>query len=123
MREHTVARASAARGFTSPPLGFIAGSGPYFASNSELKAEYGWSYQLGVESGLADLVNLKGTLFRHETSNALIQVLPPGASISTEINQGSVTRQGYELEAETRSRSTTSPSGWGTPMPMSKTIP
>ena len=100
LAEHTVARASAARGFTSPPVAFLAGSGPYFASNSALKAEYGWSYQLGLESGLADLVNLKGTLFRHETSNALLQTQATLTTPATEINQGSVIRQGYELEAD-----------------------
>lgn len=96
--EHTLARASAARGFTSPPLGFIAGGGPFFSANSQLKAEYGWSYQAGVESGLADLVNLKGTIFRHETTKAITIV---NTAPSTAINQGDVTRQGYELEAET----------------------
>ena len=98
--EHTVARASAARGFTSPPLASLAGGGPYYAANSGLKAEYGWSYQAGIESGLADLVNLKGTLFRHETSNAIVQIPATDTALSTSINQGSVTRQGYELEAD-----------------------
>jgi len=101
LAEHTVARVSAARGFTSPPLSYLAGSGPYFASNSGLKAEYGWSYQAGVESGLADLINLKGTLFRHETSNAIIIVPGTATSLATAINRGSATRQGYELEADT----------------------
>jgi hypothetical protein len=91
-------RASAARGFTSPPLSFLAGGGPFANANSSLKAEYGWSYQVGLESGLADLVNLKGTLFRHETTNAIAIV---DTAPSTAINQGDVTRQGYELEAET----------------------
>ena len=96
--EHTVARASAARGFSSPPLGYLAGGGPYFAANKELKAEYGWSYQVGLESGLADLVSLKGTLFRHETSKAITVV---NSYPSTAINQDDITRQGYELEADT----------------------
>ncbi|MFA7403914.1 MAG: TonB-dependent receptor, partial [Pelobacteraceae bacterium] len=98
--EHTVARASAARGFTSPPLSTLAGGGPYMAANNALKAEYGWSYQAGVESGLADLINLKGTLFRHETSNAIVQLPGTTTSLSKSINQGDVTRQGYELEAD-----------------------
>ncbi len=99
LAEHTVARASAARGFTAPPLSYIAGGGPYLTANSALKAEYGWSYQAGLESGLANLVNLKGTLFRHETSNALFQPPATTAQPSAYINQGKVTRQGYELEA------------------------
>jgi vitamin B12 transporter len=96
--EHTVARASAARGFSSPPLGYLAGGGPYFTANKDLMAEYGWSYQVGLESGLANLVNLKGTLFRHETSKAITQV---NSFPSTAINQDNITRQGYELEADT----------------------
>ncbi|MDD5285175.1 MAG: TonB-dependent receptor [Desulfuromonadaceae bacterium] len=100
LAEHTVARASAARGFTSPPLSYLAGGGPYFAANSGLKAEYGWSYQAGVESGLADLINLKATLFRHETSNAIITIPPTASTLQTFTNRGGATRQGYELEAD-----------------------
>jgi vitamin B12 transporter len=95
--EHTVVRASAARGFSSPPLSYTAGGGPYFTANSGLKAERGWSYQAGLEAGLASLVNLKATLFRHDMTNAITQ-LP--VTPTTVINQGDITRQGYELEAE-----------------------
>lgn len=101
LAEHTVARASASRGFTSPSLSSLAGGGPYYAANSRLKAEYGWSYQVGVESGLADLINLKGTLFRHETSNAITQIPATATTLTTSINQGNTTRQGYELEGDT----------------------
>lgn len=96
LSEHAVLRASVARGFTSPPLGYLAGSGPYFTANRDLKPEYGWSYQAGIESGLADWANLKATLYRHETGKAITQVGFP----ATVINAGNITRQGYELEAE-----------------------
>ncbi len=66
-----------------------------------LKDEYGWSYQVGLESGLADLVNLKGTLFRHETSRAISIESIPRQRYRTAYNRGDVTRQGYELEADT----------------------
>lgn len=101
--EHTVARASAARGFTSPPLGYTKGQGLSFLPNPALKAEYGWSYQVGLESGLVDLVNLKGTFFRHDTSKALSFESIPGDpnNNSSAYNRGDVTRQGYELDAET----------------------
>ena len=100
--EHTVARATAARGFTTPPLGFTRGQGLFFKPNPDLTAEYGWSYQAGLESGIADLVNLKGTLFHHETSKALVQErIPNDPPFSTMYNRGDVIRQGYELEAET----------------------
>lgn len=101
LAEHTVARASASRGFTSPWLSSLAGGGPYYAANSKLKAEYGWSYQVGLESGLADLFNLKGTLFRHETSNAITQIPATATELSTFINRDDITRQGYELEGDT----------------------
>lgn len=100
--EHTVARASAARGFTSPPLAFTKGQGLSSLPNPALKAEYGWSYQVGLETGLADLVNLKGTLFRHETRSSLsIEPVSGNPGYSSAYNRGDVTRQGYELEAET----------------------
>ena len=98
--EHTVARASAARGFTSPPLSYLAGGGPYLAPNNALRAEYGWSYQVGLESGLANLVNLKGTLFRNDTTKAIIQIPATASTLAVFVNQGDDTRQGYELEAE-----------------------
>jgi vitamin B12 transporter len=100
--EHTVARASAARGFTTPPLALTSGQGLFYLPNPKLKAEYGWSYQVGCESGLADLVNLKGTLFRHETKKALSQErIPDNAPYSTMYNRDDIIRQGYELEADT----------------------
>ena len=101
--EHTIARASAARGFTSPPLGYTKGQGLLFLPNPSLKAEYGWSYQVGLESGLADLVNLKGTLFRHETSKAVSIERIPGDTDNNNsaFNRGDIIRQGYELEGET----------------------
>lgn len=99
--EHSVARASAARGFTSPPVGLSKGQGLFQLPNPKLTAEYGWSYQVGFESGLTELVNLKGTLFRHETTKAMsaesIAGTPPYKQM---VNGGDVTRQGYELEAE-----------------------
>lgn len=100
--EHTVARASAARGFTSPPLAYSKGQGPSFLANPDLEAEYGWSYQIGLESGLADLLHLKGTLFRHETNKALsLERIPDNPNYRSAFNRGDVTRQGYELESDT----------------------
>lgn len=101
LSEHTVARASVARGFTSPPLTFSKGQGFRFQSNPDIKSEYGLSYQAGVESGLADRVNLKGTLFRHETSRAISTESIPASTYRTVYNRGTVIRQGYELEGDT----------------------
>lgn len=100
--EHTVARASAARGFTSPPLGFSRGETFLGIANLNLKSEYGWSYQAGLESNISDLVNLKGTLFFHDTQNGITTKRD-----TTDIygrnkafNEQNVTRHGYELEAD-----------------------
>lgn len=96
--EHTVARASVARGFTSPPLGWAKGKGFNFVGNPDIKSEYGWSYQAGLESGIADLVNLKGTLFFHDTRNGIS--MEKVAGVKTVFNRQDVTRKGYELEAD-----------------------
>lgn len=99
--EHSVARASAARGFTSPPLSYTKGQGLFLLPNPQLTAEYGWSYQIGLESGLAELVNLKATLFRHETTKAMTtEAITANPPYKWYVNGGDVTRQGYELEAE-----------------------
>ena len=92
--EHAIARASAARGFTSPPLSMLTGGGIGAVANPALTAEYGWSYQAGVESVVMDYLNLKGNVFRHDIRNVI-------TLNSTQFtNQGSLVRQGYELEAE-----------------------
>ena len=92
--EHAIARASAARGFTSPPLSSVTGGGIGAVANPGLTAEYGWSYQAGVESAVMDYLNLKGSVFRHDIKNVLT------LNSTQYVNQGSTVRQGYELEAE-----------------------
>ncbi len=93
--ERTVARASVARGFTSPPLGWTSIGGIFATPNPSLGAERVLSYQAGLESGVTDYLNLKGTLFRHDMTDEIATDVSPPANI------GSVTRQGFELEAET----------------------
>jgi len=103
LAERSVVRASVARGFTSPPLGFTSGGGILTVPNPSLKAEYGWSYQAGIETGISGYLNLKGTIFRHDTTNALGDPEPgPGDPANNIVNnKGDITRQGYELEIET----------------------
>ena len=97
--EHVIARTSVARGFTSPPLSYSKGGGVRLIPNPELDAEYGWSYQAGLESVVMDYLNLKGNLFRHDTKNELVAVQFDSTN-GIYRNLGSVVRQGYELEAE-----------------------
>lgn len=100
--ERTVARASVARGFTSPPLGFTSGGGIFVLLNRALSAEKVWSYQAGLETGLADYLHLKGNLFRHDMTNEMtVELVPGNAPNRTVNNRGNVTRQGFEIEAET----------------------
>ncbi|OGU07313.1 MAG: hypothetical protein A2075_13675 [Geobacteraceae bacterium GWC2_58_44] len=98
--EHVIARASVARGFTSPPLSASMGGGLRTVPNPDLTAEYGWSYQAGLESAVMDHLNLKGNLFRHDTRNELVDVQFDSSNVIYR-NMGKVVRQGYELEAET----------------------
>ncbi|MBF0558149.1 MAG: TonB-dependent receptor [Nitrospirae bacterium] len=98
--EHTVARASVARGFTTPGIGLTAGGGIFLVPNPNLTAESGWSYQTGLETGIADSVHVKATVFRHDTSNELV-LDSTNRLAQTYRNGGHATRQGYEFEAET----------------------
>jgi vitamin B12 transporter len=99
LSEHVIARASVARGFTSPPLSDSVGGGLHMVPNPALSAEYGWSYQAGLESAVMDYLNLRGNLFRHDTKNELVMVQFDSSNLINR-NTGSVVRQGYELEAE-----------------------
>jgi len=100
----SIVRASAARGFTIPPLSWTSGGALFLDPNPSLDPEKVWSYQAGMESAAARYLWVKATLFRHELEDALI-VEPFGAGPPTfndlVINSGKIRRQGLELEAET----------------------
>jgi len=99
LAEHSLIRASVARGFTLPPQSYSTTGGFFLMANPSLTSEYGWSYQIGMESAVTDYCNFKATLFRHDTTKAL--VLDSSDPLTRKfINNGDVTRQGYELEAE-----------------------
>lgn len=103
--EHTVLRASAARGFTVPPLSFTSGGGLFLDPNPSLKPEKVWSYQAGVESWASELLRVKFTAFHHKMKNALEKVLYGGTNDPTHndlfFNMGKIRREGYEIELET----------------------
>lgn len=92
IRKDSIIRASAARGFTIPPLSFLSGSE---TSNPSLDPEEVWSFQAGAESTAAKYVWLKANIFYHELDKAIVRE-PTGIE-----NQGKVKRKGFELEAET----------------------
>jgi len=102
--QDSIVRASAARGFTIPPLSWMSGGALFLDPNPSLDPEEVWSYQLGVESAALRYLWVKATVFRHELQNALV-VEPFGGGSPTfndlVINNGDIRREGLELEAET----------------------
>ncbi|MBI5409630.1 MAG: TonB-dependent receptor [Nitrospirae bacterium] len=104
LAEKTLLRASAARGFTIPPLSFTSGGGWFLDPNPELKPEKVWSYQGGIETAATDYVWLKAVVFHHDMKDAIDKDLfvgPPPTLNDKFINIGKTRRTGYELEAET----------------------
>lgn len=102
--EDSIIRASAARGFTIPPLSWTSGGALFLDPNPSLDPEKVWSYQAGVETAALRYLWVKATLFRHKLEDALI-IEPLGGGAPTfndlYINRGDIRRQGLELEAET----------------------
>ncbi len=104
LAEKTIVRASAARGFTVPPLSWTSGGGFFFDPNPALKSERVWSYQGGIETSVTDYLWAKATVFRHNLSDSIEKVLfaagPPTFN-DLFLNTGKIKRLGYELEVET----------------------
>jgi len=102
--EETIARASAARGFTIPPLSWTSGGSLFLDPNPNLEPEKVNSYQAGVESAALRYLWVKGTVFHHEVEDALL-IEPfgggPPAFNDIYVNRGDIRRQGLEIEAET----------------------
>ena len=102
--QHSILRASVAKGFTLPPLSWTSGGALFLDPNPALDPEEVWSYQAGFESTAAEYLWIKGTAFRHELKNALT-IIPFGAGPPTfndlVVNRGEIRREGIELEVET----------------------
>lgn len=102
--QDSIVRASAARGFTIPPLSWTSGGALFLDPNPSLEPEKVWSYQAGVESAAFRYLWVKATIFRHELEDALV-LEPFGGGAPAyndlEINNGKIRRHGLELEAET----------------------
>lgn len=93
-------RAQAARGFTYPPVWYVAGSAGELVANPDLRPEKVWSYQVGIEGTLPGLW-LKVTGFRHDVTDTIEVVPVPGTALTTFANRGHAWRKGFEAEAET----------------------
>jgi vitamin B12 transporter len=104
VREDTILRASASRGFTSPPLDWTSNGGLFLDPNPSLKSEEVWSVQAGAESTALKYVRVRANLFFHDLRNAMKSVPSEGKGPSFNyifINAGRVRRPGVELVAET----------------------
>jgi vitamin B12 transporter len=99
LTDNTLLRALVSRGFSTPPLSFTFGTGSFLVPNPALAMEKVWSYQAGLETRALKYLLLKGTLFRHDVSDAIV-----GEEVSGTLqaeNRDSIRRQGFELEART----------------------
>jgi vitamin B12 transporter len=101
LADRTILRASAARGFTIPPLNNTSVGGANFEPNPDLKPESVWSYQAGMESGVTDYIWLKAVLFRHEMKDGIVDARTGDEAVSTKDNEDKIHRTGIEAEAET----------------------
>jgi len=94
--EKTIFRAYVARGFNSPPLGFISfvNAGGF----TSLKPEEVWSYSLGGETAVLKYFWLKVTGFINDIRNVITQNPNPPFQ---PLNAGKQCRQGVEAELRT----------------------
>lgn len=98
---NSIFRASAARGFTMPPICLTSGGALFINPNPSLKPETVWSYQAGVESSSLKYLWAKVTLFRHDLDDTLKWEPATDGINGVYVNSGSVRRQGIEFEVET----------------------
>ncbi|MDD1751367.1 MAG: TonB-dependent receptor, partial [Methanothrix sp.] len=111
LAEHSVARASVARGFSYPSLiDTKIGDGSWLDPNPDLKPERVWSYQAGLESNITDYILAKATVFYHDMKDSMEREYyassNPLGCVGNECNdlmenKGNTRRKGFELEAET----------------------
>ncbi len=95
--EHTLFRASVAKGFHKPPIAQTDTDNGVWWANDQLEPEQVWSYQAGVETGAARFCRLKTTLFYNDVSEAFSW----NSALATYENSGSESRKGIELEIST----------------------
>lgn len=101
LKENTVLRASAAKGFTAPPLLWISQGTLFFDPNPSLKPEKVWSYQAGAESWISDYLHARAVIFHHTINDEMVDDINTATDNTIVRNKGEVKRSGFELDAET----------------------
>lgn len=97
LREDTLLRAIASRGFQHPILSFITGGGIWDMPNPALKPEIVTSWQMGVENRSLPFLALKLNTFLHRIKD----VWGVDGATGTWANVGNSRREGVEIEAAT----------------------
>ncbi len=98
----TVVRATAARGFSSPPLSELSGGGASTDPNPDLEPEKIWSVQAGVETKTIPFLWVKATGFWHRlVDQRVAEPSPDTEGNLRKVNGDGATRAGVELEVET----------------------
>lgn len=98
--EDSLIRAYASRGFGSPSLFQLYGSGFFFLPNKNLTMEKVLAYQLGFETSKIPYLWVKTTLFLFDIEDMLRTVFLPGG-FAIVVNKDNVKQQGFELEFKT----------------------
>ncbi len=101
--DHTILRASMAKGFTVPSFIFTSGDALSIDPNPNLKPEKVWSYQAGIESWVADYLRAKATVFHHDIKDEMMSEKNDTTGNYQYFNKGESMRDGVELEVETAS--------------------
>ena len=95
-------RALVSRGFHDPSIpNFFDNLDFGFVGNPGIKPEKIWSYQIGAEANVADIVSTKLTLFWHDIDDIILDKDLGGGLLTVE-NAGKERTVGGEIEAVTR---------------------
>jgi vitamin B12 transporter len=109
LMNETVFRASAARGFNTPPIDWTYSGATDFILNPNLKMETVESYQAGIESAALKYAWLKLSVFQHNVHDAITHV----DGMFQYENTDKLRRDGFDIEAKTMPiRNVSLSAGW-----------
>lgn len=100
-----ILKASVTRGFFDPPITSFLTNDVSFVANPALAPEHIWSYQVGAEANVADVLWTKLVLFRHDISDLIAEqslndpLLP---DLHTLLNAGKSRVYGGEFSVKTK---------------------